>query len=538
MSQASPSAVSVLPRRAYRIVLFGMPQAGKSSLLGALAQAAQTQENQLNAKLTDKAHGLTELQRRLYEDRPRETLEEVVPFVITLEPFTPEAPATEAILFDCDGRIANELLARKDALSGDLAKRALAQAILNADALLLTVDVSAEPAELKMAFAQFTRFLRTLERSRGQRTEIGGLPVYLVLTKCDLLAEATDSAAQWMDRIEERKREVYQRFQEFLAQQAAREQMAFGTIDLLVWATAVKRPALTDAPARPREPYGVAELFRQCLDSARAFRERRRQAGHRLLWVAGILAVAVSFMVLLALFFLSTRQESELVRFERDLQAFRASHSDGTAERLQEPLDKSIRDLKAFKDNPLFAKMPTDQQQYVDDLLKEAVAYTQYTKAVNDYLRQQDLPRWPRKARSLAVLDRMEAVPALLPVPPEYQKAWEGASALRWFRDWPEETQVMRREVARALAQIKELRDGAAKLKDENWVASKRQREDLRDLLKTKEKDFKYRVGNFQNVPDSQVTYNDVAEFDTVHDQWQLWLRDRADPQVKLDAIK
>ena len=126
----------------------------------------------------------------------------------------------------------------------------------------------------------------------------------------------------------------------------------------------------------------------------------------------------------------------------------------------------------------------------------------------------------------------------LLPVPPEYQKAWEGASALRWFRDWPEETQVMRREVARALAQIKELRDGAAKLKDENWVASKRQRDDLRELLKTKEKDFKYREGNFQNVPDSQVTYNDVAEFDTVHDQWQLWLRDRADPQVKLDAIK
>ena len=33
----------------------------------------------------------------------------------------------------------------------------------------------------------------------------GGLPVFLVLTKCDLLARAGDSPADWMDRIEQRK---------------------------------------------------------------------------------------------------------------------------------------------------------------------------------------------------------------------------------------------------------------------------------------------------------------------------------------------
>src|SRR5882724_9753286 len=157
MSQANPiTAAAALAYRTYRIVLFGMPDAGKTSLLGALAQSAQTQEHILRGKLIDKTHGLVELQRRLYEDRPRETLDEVAPYPITLEPLPSSkgisSSSAEAVLFDCDGRIASELLARKDALTGDLSKRALAQAVLNGDALLLVVDVSAELAHLKRDF--------------------------------------------------------------------------------------------------------------------------------------------------------------------------------------------------------------------------------------------------------------------------------------------------------------------------------------------------------------------------------------------------
>src|SRR5579872_5060628 len=53
------------PRSALRVVLFGMPDAGKSSLLGALGQAAQTQEHVLNGHLTDLSRGLADMQRRL-----------------------------------------------------------------------------------------------------------------------------------------------------------------------------------------------------------------------------------------------------------------------------------------------------------------------------------------------------------------------------------------------------------------------------------------------------------------------------------------
>src|SRR5436190_3964625 len=97
---SAPAAVSP---DALRIVLFGMPQAGKSSLLGALAQAAQTQERDLGGRLTDLGHGLDELQHRVYDQPARETLEEIVPHPVAFEPFdglkADPSRRTEAVLF-------------------------------------------------------------------------------------------------------------------------------------------------------------------------------------------------------------------------------------------------------------------------------------------------------------------------------------------------------------------------------------------------------------------------------------------------------
>src|SRR5204862_8366610 len=119
-----------------------------------------------------------------------------------------------AVLVDCDGRIANALLSRRDYLDAD---GNLARAILEADTLVLVVDASANSTQLERDFTQFGRFLDLLEKSRGRRSDVGGLPVYLVLTKCDLLAQADDTSVTWIDRIEERKRQVGLRFKEFLS---------------------------------------------------------------------------------------------------------------------------------------------------------------------------------------------------------------------------------------------------------------------------------------------------------------------------------
>src|SRR5262245_46837126 len=243
---------------AVRVVLFGMPDAGKSSLLGALAQSAQSQERQLHGRLVDLSNGgLAELQRRLYDERPRETLEEIVPYPVAYEPFDGPRPDPSrrrpAVLIDCDGRIANELLTRRKELEGDK-QGALGRAVLGADALLLVVDAAANPEQIDADFGEFVRFLRFLERSRGRRSDVGGLPVWLVLSKCDLLARPGDTDAAWHERIEQREAQVASRFKEFLDAEAGGGPVPFGSIDLHVVATAVKRPALATAPAAPREP--------------------------------------------------------------------------------------------------------------------------------------------------------------------------------------------------------------------------------------------------------------------------------------------
>jgi hypothetical protein len=315
-----------------RLVLFGMPDAGKSSLLGALAQAAQTQEHVLNGRLTDTGRGLAELRQRVYDGTPRQTLEELLPFPVTFEAFTGAGGPRrfEAVLYDCDGRAANDLLSRRRPLgAGDLGA-----AVLAADTILLVVDAAAGPAQLDTDFTEFARFLRTLEQSRGRRTDVGGLPVFLVLTKCDLLAQPGDDLAAWVERLEARKRQVGERFQDFLAKDAGGAPLPFGSLDLHLWATAVKRPALQDSPARPRDPFGVAELFRQAFDSARAFRARRGRSGRRLLLTSAGTFGTIAVLAGLAALLFSARPGEQTNALDLKVDQFQAQ---------QQPLSPAAR---------------------------------------------------------------------------------------------------------------------------------------------------------------------------------------------------
>src|SRR5437870_11526601 len=160
-------------RGALRLVVFGMPAAGKSSLLGALAQAAKTQEQALNGHLLDLSGGLAELQRRVYEGQPRETLEEVLPYPVVVESGKDAGqPRIEAVLIDCDGRVAQDLVTRRQSLAENGNAASLATAVLDADALVLAIDASATTSQVDDTFAEFGRFLRLLEHNRGQRTAV------------------------------------------------------------------------------------------------------------------------------------------------------------------------------------------------------------------------------------------------------------------------------------------------------------------------------------------------------------------------------
>ena len=404
----TPTAAPTVTPDALRIVLFGLPAAGKSSLLGALAEAAQSQEHLLHGRLADLSHGLDELRHRLYDESPRRTVEEVVPYPIRFEPFGDNRldGRAEGLLIDCDGRIANDLLVRRKTLDPNSPEGTLAREVLQADTLVLVIDASSPVAQVDADFQEFGRFLRLLERNRGERTEVGGLPVFLVLTKCDLLAGPADTTLTWMEHIEERKRQVDRRFQDFLARRAAAEgPLPFGRIDLHLWATAVKRPTLADSPAKPREPYGIAELFRQCLQAARDFRQRTRRSGQRLMWTVGGAGGFVALLLAVAIWFVVRPNNiAEPSPLERKVDAVLSEYGSTVAERLQgspEQIDQRVGVLREIVGDPDFDKLSTDKRNDVQERLKELQEYEAYYRRLLE-------SRRPGDANSLSDLKQIE----------------------------------------------------------------------------------------------------------------------------------
>ncbi|MGH7171618.1 MAG: hypothetical protein ACRELG_15185 [Gemmataceae bacterium] len=432
------------------IVLFGLPAAGKSSLLGALAQAAQAQEHLLNGRLVDVSHGLDELRRRLYDESARRTAEEVVPYPIDFEPFNADGRKTNApqhvgaVVIDCDGRVANDLLVRRQAIAEDSPEGTLAREVTHADTLVLIIDASAPPAQVESDFAEFDRFLRQLEISRGQRAAVGGLPVFLVLTKCDLLAQPADTAADWMERIEQHKRDLDARFRRFLAR---REQEAgplpFGRLDLHLWATAVKRPALANSPAKAREPYGVAELFRQCLEQAAAFHGRRRQSGRRLVWTVGGATGIVALMTALAIGFTVHNLDTHTNALRDRVQLLRDADAPSEAERLHasiRELRHRAENLRAIRDDPQFDALSAEQQQLVRDRLDELEAYLNYF----DRMVQSPRPRDVHTERALRASRQNLKTELALP-----REAWKDTEAGRLHADRLQDVEALAAAVKR-----------------------------------------------------------------------------------------
>ncbi|HEY1379737.1 MAG TPA: hypothetical protein VGF55_23235, partial [Gemmataceae bacterium] len=444
---ASPTPTSSTPPAAadpaaVRVVLFGMPDAGKSSLLGALAQAGQSQERALGGRLIDPSSGLAELQRRVYDDRPRETLEEIVPYSVALDPISGTKPDPDrresAVLIDCDGRVANDLLTQRRTLPDDAPANTLAGAIEGADALILVVDAGASPAQVDADLAEFVRFLRLFRRERGRRTDVGGLPVYLVLSKCDLLAQPDDTPAAWQARVEARQAEVGRRFREFLADDADEGTVPFGDLNLDLAATAVKWPALAGAPARPREPWGVAELFRKALAAAKSFHQRRRQSQRRLAWTVLGSAAVIGGLALFAGGLLLNRPSLQRSELAAKVESYRAREGQTPSVRLTEPLQRKIGELSDLENDAGFAGLPAETQQYVKGRLAELTAYRDY----KDQLAQ---IRPPAEARSLDDLADVERALREEQPPAQFRGEWGQTDAAQLRDKWLDDVKALRK---------------------------------------------------------------------------------------------
>src|SRR5262249_33440657 len=138
---------------------------------------------------------------------------------------------------------------------------------------------------------------------------------------------------------------------------------AFGRIDLHPWATAVKRPALSDSPPRPREPYGVAELFPQCLHVASQFRQPRQHSSHRLLWTVAVTAAILLGLGALTAYLVMGRLEGP-GRLETRVEKFQQRDHERTAAAWHRNLQGDLDELDHLVKDPAFHQLPDSKQEY------------------------------------------------------------------------------------------------------------------------------------------------------------------------------
>jgi GTPase SAR1 family protein len=411
-------AVKKLSSRGLRVVLFGTPGSGKSSLLGALWQAAQSQEALLGGKIDDASGGLAELHNYVYEQKPEGNDDDLALYPISV---SNNGQSLDATLIDCDGEVAQECLAKSQAALDSRSEGC--KALLGADAILLVVDPTAGTAQIDKEFQQFGNFIHLLEKHRSQRNEVVGLPIYLVLTKCDAIAKPSDAGSAWLTKIEEGKKRVDKRFQEFLAKYPYRAELPFGKVDLHVWATSVKRPALADRSAKSEEPYGVAELFRRCFQSASEYHHRRQKARSRLNIALFGYGSLIAIMACAAAFFFAIRPDVELTTLTNEInETLPAEHKDW----LKEPprFEERLQKLAHIEENASFKKIPFDLQQKV----KEAEVEIKKYKELSDVMLTIPLPK---SARSEDSLQQIEESLDRIKMPQAYDEAWQQTKLLK-----------------------------------------------------------------------------------------------------------
>ena len=178
---------------------------------------------------------------------------------------------------------------------------------------------------------------RAWKRFCSHRTEVAGLPIYLVLTRAD--HQQGDRRHRRVGaKNRGRQRKVDKKYQDCEASSLPDRTLR---ADVHVWATSVKRPALADRPAKSQEPYGVAELFRQCLQAAQDFHDLRQKSRSRLQLILLGFMLVIAVMLSAAGIFFVTRPNEEVTRLENTIQDILPGSKGSPAERLKEPVDKA-----------------------------------------------------------------------------------------------------------------------------------------------------------------------------------------------------
>ncbi len=383
-----------IPATTPRVLIFGHPGSGKSSLLGALLRASDAQPDTLEAEIEDPKRSLDSIRDSVYGEAETEPPRgEVIRHDITIRPLAeagaPVPVPYQVVLLDCEGSAAGSLLKHPDSIDRQAADGTVAQAVVASDALILVVNAGESDAQLQKRFEDFVLFLERIHGRKTRAYEVGGFPIFLALTQCDRLVEKTDTDARWQRRIVEELADVLKKFEDFLADANAEPgiqspYLPFGSIELYGYAVAVRRPQLADVSGSPGEPFGVAELFRDCFASAREHRQRVAASDRQLRWTVRSVLFAVLFMlsgVCGVIAFQPAPNDSGLQERVREFERKEPPASERLA---LKNINRNDETLRGFRSDAGFERLPSKLKQFVVGRLDEIEAYRAYRKSLLD----------------------------------------------------------------------------------------------------------------------------------------------------------
>lgn len=415
-----------------RICVIGPAGAGKSSLLGAIARAAEVQEKALGARITDVTGSLRGLRDRVYRQAGGNSGQE---HRIRIEPIEGDtvvaARSWDLVLVEGEG-------------AGQLGR---------ADAVVFVLDVAADDEATDRQVTEFGMFLDRFRKERGHRADEPLLPVALALTQCDRLVKAGDSRAVWSERLEMRKEEIEQQFND-----RVRNQPGFGSISLSTAAVAVRPPAVANSGERADEPIGVAELFRDLLGATRAHAEKKARGElgiRRLVVAAGLVAAAVALFAGLSSLLRNTFEASPA---KAALTAYRGSEGPAPVGHLAAPIESKIERLQAISEEPSFAKLSESDRAFVSARLEELKSYRLFTEALSREVA-------PGEARSVDELNRIEStLRSTLTLPSQHASTWATSDAANKRELWLQQIPAIKTAVSAATATIDARRQTIDKL--------------------------------------------------------------------------
>ena len=418
---ADPTLNQAGPRTP-RVVFFGPPLSGKTALVEAFIRTMNPDEFTITLMATQPTNRVGR---------------EIVPHVVQVENADISELGRYFKLYDCDGKAAGDLLNTPDAVLTRTARGALVEEVRNADALILVIDAKASESVVDQTLENFQRFVKGLQQGRTDGREVGGLPVFLTLTKCDDLYKSGDMPTDWLNRLNEKELNVKNRFEDYFGDDVSTESesefLSFGSLDLKLHTTFTKVPqgVALNTYADPNGFFRVSNLVYECLLAARNHLDRVQSARKRLRWTVGGAAGMLGLMVFGMLLFATTGGFGSTNLLTERVRAYQASEPAIAVRLSDKHFGRYYKELNSIHASSGFADLSGDFQQFVTTRLVEFEKY-------KDYRSRFKPPRLgPAELRSREQVDQLALdLNETLAPPEEFADSWNQTEAVQLWAKW------------------------------------------------------------------------------------------------------